>query len=268
MRVLLEKSRNELIAKSKNEVPKGMQRYKRRLKSRVSSSTKEYNQINMNKFFKEDILDINIPVIGETDNYIVKISFGGVLDNLQGLLQNKDKVELRDIVRALINAFNKDNVYIGCTCPDNYYRFSYQQTKNKTSSTEPQLIPANITNPNDDLGSGCKHILLVLSNTSWIIKVASVITNYINYMERNRKSLYAKIIYPAIFNKAYEEPVQQSMFDDELEDNEETIDISNIEARKKGQFQKDNTYKYKPSETAKGQQSIEDIEGEENDDLR
>ena len=31
---------------------------------------------------------------------------------------------------------------------------------------DPQTIPSDITNPNDTLGSACKHVLLVLSNTN------------------------------------------------------------------------------------------------------
>ena len=34
----------------------------------------------MNKLFKENILDVNVPVKGETDNYLVKITVGGFLD--------------------------------------------------------------------------------------------------------------------------------------------------------------------------------------------
>ncbi len=134
-----------------------------------------------------------------------------------------------------------------------------------------QLIPSDITNPKDELGAGCKHLMLVLSNTSWLIKVASVIRNYIQYMERYKKNLYTKIIYPAIYGKKYEEPVQTSMFDDEdsLESDKETINASNRLAREKSRFKKDNPFRIRKQDIAKNQIGIketEEVESEENDE--
>ena len=85
----------------------------------------------MNKLFKDNILTVNIEVIGETDTYIVRISFGGFLDLLQEeLSRNNDVLELKVIIRALLTGFNRDNVYIGCNCPDFRYRYSYFATRN------------------------------------------------------------------------------------------------------------------------------------------
>ena len=246
-----EVSRNNLVAKNKNSV-KGLQRYKRRVKSRVASSNKEFNQLNLDKFFKQDILDVKIKVHGETDDYIVRISFGGVLDRLKQDLQNGSELSLSLIIRALVRAFNSNDVYINCSCPDFYYRYSFVSTKNDYNSGEPQNIPANITNPNDSLGSGCKHTMLVLANTSWIIKVASVIRNYIEYMKKHRQELYAKIMYPAIYGKEYEEPVQLELEpSDTLQSSETDIDRSNMEARDRSRFQKGNTQgiRFAPKET-------------------
>ena len=140
---------------------------------------------------------------------------------------------------------------------------AYFATKKDINSGTPELRPSKITNPDDDLGDGCKHSLLVLSNTGWIIKTASVINNYIKYMEKNQKRLYADIIYPAIYGKKYEEPVQLDIFNkDELDTDKETIDKSNKYARSKGQFQQGNPYRYQ-------KQEIDDtiplnLEGEEN----
>ena len=163
----------------------------------------------MDKLFKQDILTVNVSVNGETDDYVVRISFGGFLEILHDEIErNNGKLELKPITRALITGFNKADVFIGCTCPDFYYRFGYWTTRNGVSSIDPQNIPSKITNPSDKLGSGCKHVLLVLSNNSWLIKCASVINNYIKYMEQHYKKLYADVIYPAIYKKPYEEPVQ------------------------------------------------------------
>lgn len=251
-----EASRSDLMAKSKSS-SKGLQRYRRRVKSKVSSSTSEFNRIDMNQLFKEGILTVTIRVRGETDDYQVKVSFGGILDELRKELKDKD-LDLRIVIRSLIRAFNNNDVYIHCNCPDAKYRMDYWQTVNKINSGQAQLMPSDITNPDDSLGSACKHALLVLSNTSWLIKVASVIVNYINYMKLHRERQYQDIIYQSIYDKKYEEPVQQDLFGDELDTGEDVIDVSNIEARKKGQFKPGNIYRKQPSDTIKGQLDIED----------
>ena len=242
---LREDTRNKLMSKSKQSA-KGLQRFKRRLKSRVANSVKQYNSIDMNKLFKQDILTVDINVTGETNEYVVKISFGGFLELLLDQINNQNgKLDLKAVTRALVNGFNKDDVYIHCSCPDWKYRYNYYATKNQISSGAPENRPSNITNPNDTLGSACKHVLLVLSNASWIIKVGATIYNYINYMQKHYQKLYADIIYPAIYNKEYEEPVQLSIDDveptDELDSTSDTIDKSNKFAVDNSKFQKGNT---------------------------
>ncbi len=240
---LNEDSRASLLTKSKHS-KKGMQRFKRRVKSRVANTVKQYNSIDMNKLFKQDILTVDIHVKGETDDYEVKISFGGFLELLKDQLEKQDGVlNLKAITRALVNGFNRDDVYIHCSCPDWQYRYAYYATVNQLNSGDEEHRPSNITNPDDKLGSGCKHVLLVLSNTSWILKVASTIYNYINYMEKHYQRLYADIIYPAVYGKKYEEPVQLDLFtdDDTLDTEKDTIDASNKYAADKNKFKQGNT---------------------------
>ena len=239
---LHEESRKNLLSKSKQS-NKGFQRFKRRVKSRVANTVKQYNAIDMNKLFKDDILTTDVQVKGETDTYVVKISFGGFLELLYDQLKVTNEFNLKAVTRALINGFNRDDVYIHCSCPDWQYRFAYFATKNNINSGDAENRPSDTTNPNDMLGSACKQVLLVLSNTSWLLKVASVIHNYVNYMEKHHERLYQKIIYPAIWKKEYEEPKQLSLFDDEdeLATDTDTIDTSNVYARTKNQFKKGNT---------------------------
>lgn len=239
---LHEDSRAKLLSKSKQS-DKGFQRFKKRVKSRVANSVKQYNAIDMNKLFKDDILTVDINVKGETDSYIVKISFGGFCELLQDQINKQQgQLDYKAVTRALILGFNKDDVYIHCSCPDANYRMNFWQTKNGISSGEPENRPSNITNPDDTLGAACKHVLLVLSNTSWLLKVGSTILNYIRYMEKHYQKLYADIIYPAIYGKEYEEPVQLDLFDnDTLETDTSTLDKSNEYARTKNQFKQGNT---------------------------
>ena len=251
MSKLLEDSRTNLLSKSKNadnyapdNQDKGRNRFKRRMRSRMAPSVQEYNKIDMNKLFKENILDVNVKVNGETDVYLVQISFSGFLDALRRQLNNKDdKIDLRIITRALISTFNGDDVYVRCNCPDFKYRQAYWLSKAGAIAGVPEIRPSDETNPNDTKGRGCKHVLLCLSNNTWLIKVASVVNNYINYMEEHYPKLYADIIYPAIYQKEYTEPVQldlDTLDTDDLDSDEDIIDTSNKWAKTKNQFQPGN----------------------------
>lgn len=260
MLYLFEDSRRQLISKSKSSA-KGRERYNKRKKSRVANTVKSFNQIDMNKLFKEGILTVNIPVHGETDDYRVRITFGGFLEILRDQVRDKDAVELRDVSKTCIIGFNKADVYISCTCEDFKYRFQYYATVNDLNSGSPETRPSDITNPDDSLGSSCKHILLVLNNTSWVLRVARVINNYIRYMEKHYQKLYADIIYPAVFGKEYEEPVQLPLDDDaNLVTNDDTIDASNEYNKNRTRFQKGNTsgVRFAPKEPDDSQISIED----------
>ena len=239
---LQEDNRQKLISKSKSSA-KGRERFNKRNKSRVANTVKALNSIDMNKLFKEDILTVNLPIHGETDDYTVRITFGGFLEILRDQMRGKDVIDYRDVSRACIIGFNRDDVFIDCSCPDFRYRFNYFATRNNISSGAPETRPSDITNPDDSLGSACKHVLLVLNNTSWIIRVSRVITNYIRYMENHYQRLYADIVYPAVFGHEYEEPVQLQIDDkDELATDVDTdeIDTANTYNQQRTRFQKGN----------------------------
>jgi hypothetical protein len=77
----------------------------------------------MNKLFKDGILDVNILVHGETNDYTVRIIFDNVLENLQReLSRNNDELTLRIVNRALVYCFNNDDIKLRCTCDDFKYR--------------------------------------------------------------------------------------------------------------------------------------------------
>lgn len=270
MKNLVEAKRAELINKSKSadnytsDLSKGKNRYERRLHSKVKKSVKELNSIDMNKLFKEGILDVNLKVQGETDEYTVSLSFSNFLNDLHDQInKGTGKLELRFIIRALLTAFNHNDVYVHCTCPDFTYRFAYWLTINDIDYIKGEQ-PSNgkkIANPNDTKGRGCKHILLVLANSSWLTRLASVIYNYVNYMEKHYQQMYADIIYPAIYEREFEEPVQMDMFStNELSTDKDAIDISNKWARTKTQFKPGNEYRFTKSETNPDQISVDELE--------
>lgn len=89
-------------------------------------------------------------------------------------------------------------------------------------------------------------------------------------MELHYKKMYADIIYPAIYGKKYEEPVQldlDTMDKDELDTDSETVDKSNRYARDKGKFKKGNTqgvrFARKPDNSNR---SLFDLADEENEE--
>lgn len=253
---LQEKTRSDLIAKSKtgkeyspkNQV-KGKNRWERRRYSSFASSVAEYNRIDMNDVFKNDMLRVAIKVNGETGVYFVTIGMFGIIDELANQVKlNKNKLEFKCVLIALTKIFNSDDIYVNCTCEDWKYRFSYVANQDAyDSSPFPELRPANITNPDDDKGAGCKHVNLVLANIDWMYKVASVIHNYINYCKDNMENNYARYIFPKIYNMPYEQAIQMSVFDyddqgnviDTLSTDEETINLSNAIGKRRGQFRKD-----------------------------
>lgn len=237
----------------------GRSRYEKRVNSKVATTVRSYNEIDMNSLFKYDILTVHVPVVGETDNYTVRIKFGGILELIQKQIERQNGIlNLRCITRALLDAFNQEDVYISCTCPDWKYRGNFWASVKKITSGPPEKRPSKITNPHNDLGPGCKHIMLVLSNNAWLTKVAAVINNYVIYFERNRKKDYADIIYPALFGKPYEEPVQLSIEDEKDLNDRSAIDRANELGRTRGQFKVGNPYRYQPqNKPASGQQRIE-----------
>lgn len=214
----------------------------------------------MNKLFKDGIITVEVSVKGETDTYNVKISFGGFLDILHDQMKSRNgKLDLQTITKTLVVGFNRGDVYIHCECPDFKYRYNYWDTVKGVNSGDPENRPSDITNPDDNLGRGCKHILLVLSNTSWILRVSSVINNYVKYMSQHQQKLYQTIIYPAIYEKEYEEPVQLDIFDDDnLDTTKDTLDVANELGRTSGQFKSGNKYRFVSKDTDDAQISIDD----------
>lgn len=209
---LLNKSRNAKEYSLKNQ-SKGKNRYLRRTKSQIAASVRDYNIIDMNKLFKEDILYFEIPVKGETANYKVSIEIKNVLKEIQKTLATTNgKLEFKTIITSLTKVLNTGDVFVGCNCFDARYRMAYQQTKGNYKAGYKETRPSDITNPNDNLGAGCKHVLLVLSNLSWVIKVSSVINNYIKYSRAHLQRNYTNYIFPKVFGMTYEKAKELQLF--------------------------------------------------------
>lgn len=216
--LLLEKTRDELIQKSQRaDIVKryGTTRWEGRNRVDVFDTIKNYNRLDFNALFKGDLLNFVVPVKGETNDYSVEVLFEGICKKLQDeLKRNNYKLEYKIVYRAIVNAINAGDILVSCTCPDFKYRQSYQRTMGKYNAGRPELRPAKITNPNDTKGAGCKHVMNVIGNLDWAMRLAACINNYVFYIRDHMPELFQQIIWPAISGLSYEQGEEQGMFDD------------------------------------------------------
>lgn len=182
-------------------------RWTRRNKSKIATRVDQYNELNMDDFFKKDELKVGIHVFGETHEYTVLIRYDGVLREIaEQIKRNNNKFEFKCVLVALQKVFNAGNVFVSCSCPDWKYRQAYNASKDGYNSGPLEIRASDITNPGDTKGAGRKHVNLVLGNVDWIMKVASVINNYIHYMKEHYERKYADLIFPKLFNMPYQKP--------------------------------------------------------------
>lgn len=248
-RQLLEDTRTMLVSKSNNAGPyknqsRGKNRMARSKYSKVAGSVKAYNSIDMNKLFKQDILEVSIPITGETGSYTVKIKLEGVIAEIaKNIKNNQNKFEFRTVIQALTKVFNSNNIWVKCDCADFKYTFAHHLIVNNASVDDTSKDPGpgkGIRNPNDDKGRGCKHILLCLKNGNWLMKVASVIKNYIMYAEDYLRQPFLKLIFPKLYGVPFDEAADNNLLpeDFELKSNTDIIDAINDWARNRGKIQK------------------------------
>lgn len=220
-----EKTRSQLIDKSKNADKTkayGTTRYERRNMQHLYNSVNAFNKIDQNALYKANLLSFFVPVQGETDNYEVEILFDKILDAINRELKNNGwTLEYKVVYRAIIDAINRQDVYVSCTCPDWKYRMAYWSSKGRYNSGHPQIVPAKITNPNDSKGAGCKHVMKVLADLDWALKLASCIYNYTVYIEEHYPDKYFNVIFPALYGVSYQNALDQGLIEppeDELDD--------------------------------------------------
>lgn len=238
-RILLETTRQELINTSKsgqNYNNKKINRWNEKSKITIANTVADYNQIDMNEFWKHDNLKFIVKVRGETNNYQVTMEFNNLQKKIQHYISiDKNKFNRDNVTKALMDALSSSHVKVNCTCPDFKYRLAYYASKNGFKSGEQENRPAEITNPLNDKGSCCKHILAVINNAMWIRNVASVIVNYANYAKEHMEYNYSRYIFPNIYSMPYNQAVQMCMDDfdadgdpiDDMDTSEELINMAN-----------------------------------------
>lgn len=245
--LLLEDTRTMLVSKSRSagtyqDTSRGKNRFERKKYSQVAKTVKQYNKIDMNQLFKEDILEVSIPVVGEHDSYTVSVKMEGVVKEIAANIKNnKNQLEYRTVVQAITKVFNSSNIWVKCTCKDYKYRFAHWNIVNNVSVDDSSSDPGpgkGIVNPKDDKGRGCKHVLLVLANGDWLMKVASVINNYIHYAEEKLQQPFLKLIFPKLYGYPAEEMVEQDLIDTDeyLDSSEGLIDAINAYGKNRGKY--------------------------------
>lgn len=246
---LTEDTRTALITKSRSageykDKSRGKNRFERKKYSKVANTVKQYNNIDMNALFKQDILKVSIPIVGETDNYTVTLKIEGVVAEIaKNIKNNKNQLEYRTIVQSLTKMFNTTDIYVKCTCPDHTFNYAHWNIINKVSVDDTSNDPGpgkGIANPNDSKGRGCKHILLVLANGDWMMKVASVINNYVHYASEKMKPAFLKLIFPKLYGVNADEAAEHDIVNEneDLETNKDLIDIINEYGKNRGKYQK------------------------------
>ena len=215
---LQEKSRSDLLSKSMTAKPTksyNTTRFERRKLQTMKTSSNIFNKLDMNSVFKSDALSLEIPVEGETNTYTVTILFDGICKDIQRELKKNDyNLEFKVIYKAIVRAIKNQNMFIGCTCKDYKFRFQYIATKERYNALQAQLVPATQTNPNNDQGAGCKHILKVLDDLSWAMQLATALNNYILYMKKNKQKLFNDIMFRSIYGMPYRSAVEKGIIEE------------------------------------------------------
>lgn len=213
LRRLDEASRGDLLRRSRYQ---SKARWQKRLNYRIS----DFRGVDLKELFNNGTFVYNTPI----KDYVCTIAFDGALDAIKKAVKNTSSVKqitLNQIAKALVWAYNNEDVRINCTCKDYFYRFRYNSTQGKYQHGQGENRPTKITNPLNNKGSCCKHLDLLLANESWIGKCASVITEFIKaYPDKAAYYLYDNP------NERKKKSFDEYDKDKEVpEDNEDTLEL-------------------------------------------
>lgn len=115
-------------------------------------------------------------------------------------------------------------------CDDFKYRFAHQLILNNNSvdGTDKDPGPGKTGMANTQ-GKGCKHILLALNNQAWLMKVVSVLHNYVNYSQEHMQKAFLKIIFPKLYGIPADAAIEENLVpeDTNLDTEKHIIDVIN-----------------------------------------
>lgn len=167
---LTEISRRNLVGKTRAQSPT-------RYLKRQNYSPRTYDGVDFDDLFKKDLIVAKVSV----GDYSCTVAFQYILRNLKKLMKvrNKSNVNLQLVISAVTKAIDESDILVDCSCADFKYRYAYWATKYGYKYGEPENRPTKVTNPADKLGAQCKHLTMLLSNKRWLVKVSSVINQYL-----------------------------------------------------------------------------------------
>lgn len=181
MSIQTEVDRKNLIGKTKAQSPA---RYNKRLNYHV----KGYSGIDPSELLTKDILVTKV----EVGDYECIVAYKGVLENLAKIVrkQPSHNITLQSVIRAVTQSIDETDILVDCSCDDWKYRFSYVASKHGYKYGKPETRPPNVTNPDDDKGSMCKHLTMLLANKRWLVRLSSIVNDFIKAnIEEIRKRL-------------------------------------------------------------------------------
>ena len=81
---------------------------------------------------------------------------------------------------------------------------------------------------------------MVLANGDWMMKVASVINNYVHYASEKMKPAFLKLIFPKLYGVTADEAAEHDIVNEneDLDTNQDLIDIINDYGKNRGKYQK------------------------------
>ena len=164
-------------------------RFKRRMMIKTEGGARIWYDIDVNRFFRKDEFTFHIPVIGESDDYIVEFQVKDWIPILRHDIKDLG-FSVQTFKKSLAKAMRMLDIKCHCTCPDFKFRFAYWFTMKGDNSGEPETRPAKITNSKDDLGRGCKHILFTISLKTWAERIGRILFNYCFNLYKQNKPLF------------------------------------------------------------------------------
>ena len=164
-------------------------RFKRRMMIKTEGGARIWYDIDVNRFFRKDEFTFHIPVIGESDDYIVEFQIKDWIPILRHDIKDLG-FSVQTFKKSLAKAMRMLDIKCHCTCPDFKFRFAYWFTMKGDNSGEPETRPAKITNSKDDLGRGCKHILFTISLKTWAERIGRILFNYCFNLYKQNKPLF------------------------------------------------------------------------------
>ena len=167
--ILIEKNRQELLSKEKKETPKRVQK---------ASSYSVSNITIDSSAFLNDWLVITTNISGNSHTYTDSIAFKNVMTDLINLakIDSKHYVNSKLIIRSIKRSLDNNDIYVDCNCPDFNFRYAYHATQGKFKWGKLQNSNGKkIRNPNNDIGSTCKHLYALLRSNNFLDKISDKI---------------------------------------------------------------------------------------------